>query len=92
MLLTDNQRHRYSLTGRPAFDEKWAIDEIEAFIEHLWSDDRAPAKHHVLSSLPSILAFAGDGTYCQAMSSEESMEEFVERLTGQFDNAANMDW
>lgn len=92
VLLTDNLGHRYSLTGKPPFDEKWAIDEIEAFIEHLWSGSCAPAKHHVFSSLPSILTFAGDGTYSRAMSSEESMKEFVEHLTGEFDNAANMDW
>lgn len=92
VLLTDDQRHRYSLTGKPAFDEEWAIDEIESFIEHLWTGPREPAKQHVFSSLPSILTFAGDGTYAGAMSSEESMREFVEHLTHQFDNAANMDW
>jgi hypothetical protein len=92
VLLTDDQRHRYSLTGKPAFDERRAIDEIEAFIEHLWSGSREPAKHHVFSSLPSILTFAGDGTYARAMSSEDSMKEFVEHLTYEFDNAANMDW
>jgi len=92
VLLTDDQRHRYSLTGKPAFDERWAIDEIEGFIDHLWSGPCAPAKHHVFSSLPSILTFAGDGTYKLAMSSNESMKEFVEHLTHEFDNAANMDW
>lgn len=92
VLLTDDQRHRYSLTGKPAFDEKWAIDEIEAFIEHLWSASRAPAKHHISSDLPAILTFVEDGTYAHAMSSEESMMDFVEHLTGEIDRAANMDW
>jgi hypothetical protein len=92
VLLTDNQRHRYSLTGKPAFDETWAIGETEAFLEHLWSGSRQPAKHHLFSSLPSILTYAADGTYKRAMESDESMEEFVEHLTMQFDNAANMDW
>jgi hypothetical protein len=92
VLLTDDQRHRYSLTGKPAFDEKWAIDEIEAFIEHLWSASHAPAKHHISSDLPAILTFVEDGTYAHAMNSEESMMDFVEHLTGEIDRAANMDW
>lgn len=92
MLLTDDQRHRYSLTGKPAFDEKWAIDEIEAFIKHLWSASRAPAKYHVSSDLPAILTFVEDGTYAHAMNSEESMIEFVKHLTSEIDRASNMDW
>jgi hypothetical protein len=92
VLLTDDQRHRYSLTGKPAFDERLAIDQIEAFIEHLWSGSRALAKHHVFSNLPSILTFVGDGTYACAMSSEDSMKEFVEHLSHELDNSANMDW
>lgn len=92
VLLTDSQRHRYSLTGKPAFDETWAINEIEIFIEHLWSGTRAPARHHFSNDVPTILTFVDDGTYTQAMSSEESMEEFIEQLTNQFDRAADMDW
>ena len=92
LLLTGSQRHRYSLTGKPAFDEGWAITEIEQFIDHLWSGSRLPAWHYVFSSLPSILTLVGDGTYARAMQSEDDMKEFVEYLTHQFDNAANMDW
>ncbi|HWO41136.1 MAG TPA: hypothetical protein VNO43_04970 [Candidatus Eisenbacteria bacterium] len=92
VLLTDDQRHRYSLTGKTAFDERWAISEIEDFIEHLWSGARAPAKHYILSDLPSILTLAEDGTYKRAMTSEDSMKEFIEHLTREFDNAADMNW
>ncbi len=92
VLLTDDQLHRYSLNGKPGFDENWAIDEIETFIEHLWSGTRAPAKHYIDSSLPSILMLVEDGTYASAMKSEDSMKDFVEYLTREFDNAANMDW
>lgn len=92
VLLTDDQRHRYALTGNPAFDESWALGQIEAFLEHLWSGPLEPAKHHLFSSLPSILSYVADGTYKRAMESDESMKEFVEYLTLEFDNAANMDW
>ncbi|MCX6349154.1 MAG: hypothetical protein NTV79_06615, partial [Candidatus Aureabacteria bacterium] len=92
VLLTGRQKHRYSLIGKPAFDERWAIAEIERFIEHLWSGSRLPARHYVFSSLPSILTYAADGTYASAMQSDNDMKEFVDYLTYQFDNAANMDW
>lgn len=92
LLLTGSQKHRYSLTGKPAFDERWAITEIEQFIDHLWSGSRLPARHYVFSSLPSILTLGSDGTYARCMQSEDDMKEFVEHLTHQFDNAANMDW
>lgn len=92
LLLTGSQKHRYSLTGKPAFDERWAITEIEQFIDHLWSGSRLPARHYVFSSLPSILTLVSDGTYVRCMQSEDDMKEFVEHLTHQFDNAANMDW
>jgi hypothetical protein len=35
---------------------------------------------------------ASDGTYADAMSSLEEMEEFVHALSRSFDDAANMDW
>lgn len=92
VLLTQSQRHRYSLTGKPAFDEGSAITDIEMFIEHLWSGCRAPAKIYVFSELPSILTHVEDGIYWRAMQSEQDMKQFVQHLTNEFDNAANMDW
>lgn len=92
VFLTHRQKHRYALTDAPAFDESWAIAEIESFIEHLWSEPRSAMRPHVFSELPSILTYAADGTYARAINSEEDMKEFVEHLTGEFDRAANMDW
>lgn len=92
VLLTGNQKHRYSLTGQSAFDENWAIEEIEQFIAHLWSGPRLPARAYVFRSLPSILTLVADGSYARAMQSEDDMEQFVDSLTYQFDSAANMDW
>jgi len=90
--LTNNQKHKFSLTGRQAFDERLAIADIESFLPHLWSESRAPAKHYVFSSLPSILTYVVDGTYARAMQSDDEMQLFVEHLTAEFDRAANMDW
>ena len=44
------------------------------------------------SDLPTILSYATDGTYQQAMASVENMEALVRRLTHEWENAANMDW
>ena len=92
VLLTGKQKHRYALTGEPAFDERWAIGEIDAFIEHLWSGPLLPARRYVESHLPCILTYVSDGSYHSAMQSEEAMDEFVRGLSRAFDDAANMDW
>lgn len=92
VILTNGQRYKFSLTGRPAFDERSAIEDIESFVEHLWSGSRAPARHYVFSSLPNILTYAMNGTYERAMRSEEEMTSFVEHLSAEFDRSANMDW
>lgn len=67
-----------------------ALDEFEVL---LWDDARAPAKIYLQDgSLPVILTYAADGTYRTAMSSVESMTEFMDQLIYQMDNASNMDW
>lgn len=92
VLLTRRRQNRYSFTGELAFDESAALTDIEDFISHLWSGSRAPAKHYLDSDLPIILTYVVDGTYTQAMQSDEEMNEFVDHLTGQFDRAGDMDW
>lgn len=92
VLLTRRLRHRYSFTGRLAFDESTALTDIEEFIAHLWSGSRAPAQYYLGSDLPSILTYVVDGTYAHAMRSNEEMREFVDHLTEQFDRAGDMDW
>jgi hypothetical protein len=92
VLLSQSKHHKYAMTAKLSFDESTAIKQIETFIEHLWSGCRAPAKTYIFSDLPMILTYTIDGTYAQAMQSEQDMAEFVEHMTRKFDNAANMDW
>ena len=92
VLLTSEQRHKFSVSGRPPFDERIAIDEIELFLQFLWSGPCSPARCYLSSGLPSILTYAADGTYAQAMQSDAEMEAFVHHLTYQAERAANMDW
>lgn len=92
VLLTSRQQHKYSLTGTAAFDEGAAIAAIEAFIPHIWSGTRGPARHCIFSELPTVLTLVADGTYANAMHSEHEMAEFVEYMTRQRDDASNMDW
>jgi hypothetical protein len=92
VLLTRTPRHRYSLTGGPAFDEKGALREIESFIAHLWSGTREPARECLESELPIVLTYAADGTYAKVMRSVDSMRDFIRDHMAQEERAANMDW
>lgn len=92
--LTDaKNRSRYSIFAVPSFDENRAMELIEKFIAKVWDGSRGPAKLYLEeASLPVIMTYANDGTYAAAMSSRDDMENFVEFLTHEMDNAANMDW
>lgn len=92
VLLTRRQQHRYTLTGNPSFEEKTALNEIDAFIRYLYTTDVAIALEHVQSGLASILTYAEDGTYGRAMNTMEHMKEFIEYMSHQVDRSANMDW
>jgi len=69
-----------------------AIALIQEFMTHQWAGKSSPAKIYVESGLPLILSNAVDGTYSRAMVSDETMTNYVERLSRMFDDAANMDW
>jgi hypothetical protein len=92
--LTDpDGRDNFSMWFGPSFDEASAIETAELFIQKLWEGDLAPAKVYIQdAALPMILTYASDGTYEGAMTSVEDMEYFIEGLTHEMDNAANMDW
>lgn len=86
-------KNKFSLFGGLSFNEDEVISLLESFTEFLWSYEISPAMYYVMESyLPVILTMAKDGSYARAMSSREDMEEFVEHLSHQFDQAANMDW
>ena len=92
VLLTRKPAHRYSLTSGPAFDEKTALQQIEAFIVHLWSGSREPAREYMESEVPTVLKFASDGTYLTAMRSVDGMEKLIKRQLDAQERAVNMDW
>ena len=86
-------KSNFSMWSVPSFDEATALEVAESFITKLWKGERAPAKLYLEEAdLPVILSYASDGTYARAMSSMDDMENFVESLTHEIDNAANMDW
>jgi hypothetical protein len=83
----------FGIVGQPSFDEAAAISTAEAFVEHLWNGRLAPAKLYLQdAALLVILTLANDGTYENAMTSVEDMEQFIHRSTREMDDAANMDW
>lgn len=92
VLLTRRQQHRFSLTGNPDFGEKEALNEIDAFMRHVYTTDTAIALEYVQSGLASVLTYAVDGTYSSAMNSMKDMKEFIEYMNHLADRSANMDW
>lgn len=92
VVLTGDDKRRYSFQGQMEFDEKIALKDVEDFVGYLWSGPRAPAKIYLASNLPTNIYYAVNGAYALAMHSNESMQEFVDYLTEHFDRAANMDW
>lgn len=92
VLLSRGGQYGYSLAGDPSFDEKGAIEQIEAFVAHLWTGSREAAKPYIFSSLPTILSFVVNGKYAEAMTSKHDMSQLVGWLTRESDQAANMDY
>jgi hypothetical protein len=75
------------------FVDHEAIKLLHAFVQHLWSATRAPAKLYIQEySLPVILTFVQNGDYQRALASEKEMEEFANYLVAQMDRHANMDF
>jgi hypothetical protein len=92
VLLSSEQRHKFKLSGRPGFEERTAIDQLELFLQFLWSGPCAPARNYLSSGLPSVLTYAVDGTYASAMKSVANMDSFVQGFIREVDRAANMEW
>ena len=83
----------YRLRNETAFDEERTLNLIQDFREYL---DNGPCKiaklYYQNYSFPIIMQFVNDGTYEQAMRSEQNMKQLVDDLSARFDRAANMDW
>ena len=83
---------RFSMQNGIAFNDEEAIQAIEEFMKFYWESKIFPEVIYIQSALPTILPYASDSTYAKAMSSIEDMEIYVEYLSREHDNAANMDW
>ncbi len=75
-------------------ERDWANDyaRIDSFLSRLWFGRRQPAKQYLERGLPCVLTYATDGTYQRAMQNEDEMRKFIEYLSRQIDDAANMDF
>ncbi|PLT22326.1 hypothetical protein CXF62_05510, partial [Psychrobacter sp. MES7-P7E] len=68
------------------------IKAIENFIHFYWNSDDFLEIIYIKSTLPSILTFANDSTYEDALKSLNNMEDLIDDLNTISDNSANMDW
>ncbi len=88
-----NKYHCSISSNELIFEHSRAIECIDKFISYLWDNNRMPAKLYIQDSgLPAIFTMAKDDTYKKAMSSIKEMECLIDRLSWEFNNAANMDW
>jgi hypothetical protein len=93
VIINSGRKKLFSIGEGLGFNDKAAIKIIEDFIIHLWNTEREPARLYLQDGdLPIILTLAKDGTYPRAMASLREMKELVDRLSYEFDRAANMDW
>lgn len=61
-------------------------------MQFYWESNTFPEVIYIKSTLPSILTYASDTSYSNAMASIEDMKGFVDYLMEAYDRAANMDW
>ena len=85
-------KSRFSMQSGTEFREEEAIRTIEEFIQFYWESNDFPEVIYIRSALPSILTYASDSTYSNAMVSIDDMRAFVDYLVGVHDCAGNMDW
>jgi hypothetical protein len=84
---------RFANYGNVSFDEKTALEMIDAFIEHLWSGPLAPAKMYIQNeNLSANLIHVKDGSFRASMQSEEVMQGFIDYLQDVAARNADMDW
>jgi hypothetical protein len=75
------------------FVDHEAITLLHAFIDHLWSGSRSPARIYLQEyDLPLILTMAQKGEYARAMASEDDMTAFAHHLAVVMDRHADMDF
>jgi len=91
-VLDNKSLSEFSFGGADARDWEADYQRIDAFVEQLWENGRAPAKQYLEAGFPCILTFAANGTYSKAMASEADMEGFLEYLGRMMDDSANMDF
>lgn len=94
MILPHRHDHASFRFGRGVdFVASETISLIEAFVEHLWSGSRAPAKIYIQDyELPLVLTKAADGTYARAMESVQSMTEYAYYEASMRDRYMDMDF
>ncbi len=91
-VLDNAAQTEFTFGSRSAGNWEQDYERIDRFITQLWSRDRGPAKMYLESGLPTVLTYAVDGTYAEAMRDDEKMTEFVDYLHYEADRHANMDF
>ncbi len=87
------KRIQFTLGEGLGFNARVAFSAIDLFINYLKVGPTGPVWLYIHEyDLPLILTMAQDGSYRDAMTSQESMGEFADLLSGQLSSSINMDW
>lgn len=89
----DDQQASWRFETEVGISEERAVSQIEHFIEFLWKGDRRIARIFIQErGLPLFLPWVSDGTYRNALISEEAMVKLVDRLAYENDRFQNMEF
>jgi heme-degrading monooxygenase HmoA len=91
-LLDSKRGHDFAFGDSNSYAASSDFLKIDRFTKQLFSRSRAPAKAYIESGLPTILSYTLNGRYASAMTSDGAMNDLLEHLQYQWDNAANMDF
>lgn len=93
LLNHEKVQNRFSLSGKLSFDDRAVMALMDEFIKYLWQGPLKPAMYYTQKlHLPTIVTYAKNGQYKQAMDNPRVMKKFTEELLYRIDNSANMDW
>ncbi len=87
------RRNRFSLNGTLLFNENEVIQLIEDFIKYLWKSNLKTSMFYTQKlGLPTILTYASNGTYKNAIANMKNMKKLCDYLLYKIETSANMDW
>ncbi len=85
-------KRKFTFFNKEIINEEKSLEIVEDFIKFLHLGKSDIIMCYIESGLPTIISFSENGTYQEKIKSKKKIEGFVDYLSMQFNNSANMDW